>query len=353
MRSSAHDLVMSGSDHRRPAVSVVMATCANAGPLERAITSILDTRYEPLEIIVVENRPPDAGTRRVAEERFAGERIRYVEEPQRGASRARNRGLALAQGDIVSFTDDDVVVDACWVERAVAALTGPDDVACVTGRILPLALATPSQVRFDQFAAFDKGTERRAFRLPESRAADPLFPYLAGHLGSGANFFVGREVAVELGGFDLLLGPGTPTAGGEDLDFFIRLAHAGLTIVYDPAVTLRHDHPDSPAVLRKRAYTYGVGLTAMLGKQLLHGPERLRLLRAIPAGVRYGLDRTSRKNAMKSSDFPWSLELLERLGMLLGPAAYLVSLAGSAVRGMPMIGNLSRRPPRSERLSPS
>jgi GT2 family glycosyltransferase len=319
-----------GESARRAAVSVVVPTCGNAVELERTLASILATRYEPLEVVVVENRPPAPSTRSVVEQGFPGNDVRYVEEPRRGASWARNTGLAQAEGDIVGFTDDDVIVDEDWIHSAVGAFEHASNVACVTGRILPLCLDTPLQMLFDQFSVFDKGSELRVFHLPETRAAQPLFPYTAGHVGSGANIFMQREVALSIGGFDPVLG--TPAVGGEDLDLFIRVVQGGFTIVYDPTVIVLHDHPDSLKDLRRHAYRYGIGLTAMLAKHLLRGPGRLDLLRAIPAGVRYLLDPDSRKNLGKSSDYARSLEMLEYLGMLLGPVAYTFSLAQFAAR---------------------
>lgn len=284
---------------------------------------------------MVENRPPAPATRTLVEDRFAGQAVRYVEEPTPGLSRARNAGLAHADGDIVAFTDDDVVVDERWVHRAVAAFAQAGDVACVTGRILPLMLQTPAQRLFDQLAAFDKGVERRVFRLEETRAVEPLFPYVAGHVGSGANMFVQRDVALRMGGFDPMLGTGTPTLGGEDLDLFIRLAHDGVAIVYDPTVMILHDHPDSLAGIRRHAYSYGIGVTAMLAKQLIRGPQRRQMLQRIPAGVRYALSPNSRKNRQKSSEYPRTLDTLERLGMIVGPWTYLLSLAESVRRSRP------------------
>jgi O-antigen biosynthesis protein len=331
---------------RRPAkqtpVSIVVPTCANTAALERAIASILATRYEPLEVVVVENRPPASSTRRLVEERFAGEPVSYVEEPRRGASWARNTGLARADGDIVAFTDDDVVVDQGWIHSAVGAFELASDVACVTGRILPLALDSPWQRLFEQLAVFDKGSERRVFRLAESRAEEPLFPYVAGHVGSGANIFIRREAALSIGGFDPVLGPGTPAVGGEDLDLLVRFLQGGGAIVYEPSVIIKHDHPDCPNGLRRHAYRYGIGLTAMLGKQLIRGPGRRDLLRAIPRGVRYALNPNSRKNLQKTSDYPRSLDTLERLGMLLGPLAYVLSVAESAVCDRPWLRDLLR-----------
>ena len=86
-----------------------------------------------------------------------------------------------------------------------------------------------------------------------------------------------------------------------------------------------HEHPDGAARLRRQVYGYGVGLGAMLGKQLLAGPQRRDLMRAVPAGVRYLRDPASRKNVGKPSGFPRHLTWLERVGMLLGPVLYLIS----------------------------
>jgi hypothetical protein len=72
---------------------------------------------------------------------------------------------------------------------------------------------------------------------------------------------------------------------------------------------------------------------ALIGKQLLRGPDRRDLLRAIPAGVRYARDPSSRKNAGKPARFPRRIDWLERLGLLFGPIAYLLSLLGRSSSG--------------------
>ena len=102
-----------------------MPTCANPGPLERCLRSILRSEYDDFEVIVVENRPRSADTARMLVERFAREsRLRYVEEPRPSASLARNAGLASAEGEIVAFTDDDVVVDPLWLRASIGRAGG-------------------------------------------------------------------------------------------------------------------------------------------------------------------------------------------------------------------------------------
>ena len=315
-----------------PSLSVVVCTCANAQLTLRCVRALLACEYPSLEVIVVDNRParsPVAAA--LAAELGSDERVCHCTEPRRGLAHARNAGLALARGDLVAFVDDDIVVEPAWAS-AVAAAFQPD-VGCVTGLLLPLALDTPAQELFERFAGFGKGPERRRFEVTTT-AADPLFPYAAGMFGSGANTVIRRSVALKLGGFDVNLGAGTAAAGGEDLDMYVRLMLAGESIVYEPAAIAHHQHPADARGLRRRVFSYGVGLTAMLTKQLLSGP-RMPILRGAPAGVRYMLNPRSRKNAARGEGYPRGLAALELLGMVAGPAAYLRSVLAARAHREP------------------
>jgi GT2 family glycosyltransferase len=249
--------------------------------------------------------------------------VRIIDVPRPGLSNARNAGIGVARGEIVAFVDDDVVVDERWAHTVVGAFDDPS-VGCVTGLIVPLSLGTREQALFDEFAGFGKGTEPQAFDLAAGRRDGTLFPYAAGTFGSGANTAIRTSIARALGGFDCRLGAGTPARGGEDLDMYVRLMLRGERLVYEPSAIVFHEHPDNREGVRERAFGYGVGLTAMLTRQLVAGP-RLRLLRAIPAGIRHALDPRSRKNAGRSATYPRALTALERLGMAFGPIAYALS----------------------------
>jgi GT2 family glycosyltransferase len=314
------------TEGRRSSVSVVVTTCCNPVRLARCLRSILSCSYRDFEVIVVENRPGSGATQRLLAERFAHDsRLRYIEEPDTGLSCARNAGLAVADGELVAFTDDDVIVDKAWIRRSAHAFARGEDIACVTGLILPLELETDSQLLLEQFMSLGKGFSREVFRLPDALERHPLLPYTPGVVGSGANTVLRADTARQLGGFDPRLGTGTVAAGGEDLDLYIRLLRAGHAIAYEPGAIVWHAHPSGMSKLRGQVYCYGVGFGAALTKQVVTGPERLQLLRAVPAGIRYLLDPASSKNAGKTTAYPRRLEWLERLGMLVGPAGYLAS----------------------------
>jgi GT2 family glycosyltransferase len=318
---------------RGPSVSVVATTCRNPVQTERCLRSILACDYREFEVIVVENRPGLPTTPRMLAEQFGDDpRVRYVEEPLHGLARARNAGLKVAHGEVVAFTDDDVIVDSAWVARCAEAFERADDIACVTGLILPLELETDGQLLLEQFAGFSKGFQPRIWRLPAARESHPLLPYTPGVIGSGANTALRADIAAKLGGFDTRLGAGTPAAGGEDLDLYIRLLREGCVVAYEPSVLVWHEHPEALRHFHRRVYRYGVGLAATMTKQLISGPDRRELLSAVPAGLRYALDPVSPKNARKGGDYPRRLNWIERFGMLLGPAAYMASALGTAVR---------------------
>ena len=59
--------------------------------------------------------------------------LRYVREPKVGVSRARNTGLATAQGEIILFTDDDLSPDRNWLWKiGTPLLEGKCDAAVAT-----------------------------------------------------------------------------------------------------------------------------------------------------------------------------------------------------------------------------
>lgn len=89
----------------RDVVSVVIPAYYRNDRLRRAVESVLDQEYEPIELVVVD----DSGDRHaepVAEE-FAGELSYVAHSTNRGAHAARDTGLGHTTGRYVQFLDDD------------------------------------------------------------------------------------------------------------------------------------------------------------------------------------------------------------------------------------------------------
>lgn len=318
-----------------PFASVVVATRERPAELAGCVEALLALDYPAFEIIVVDNAEGESATAALIRSRYgADRRVRYLREERRGASLARNHGLAAARGAIVAFTDDDVRVDRRWLRRLVAGFSAAPNVACVTGLIVPAELETPAQIWFEQFGGFSKGYERRVFDMGPNRPPGRLFPYTVGMFGASASMAVRPEAVLRAGGFDPALGPGTPTLGGEDLALYFELLRSGHSLVYEPAAVARHIHRRDEAALRRQLYGYGMGLSACLTRCVAVRPGRLLevALRA-GAGLGYALSPTSPKNARKAPDYPPELSRIELRGMLAGPLAYLRSRLIARDRG--------------------
>jgi hypothetical protein len=126
-------------------VSVVVCTRNRHDSLATCLASILRCDPAPDEIVVVDNAPSDRNTWELCE-RLPN--IRYLLEPKGGLSRARNAGLAAATGDIVAYTDDDVVVAANWIGALRGGFSDPA-IASVTGIVLPQSLVNEAAFAFE------------------------------------------------------------------------------------------------------------------------------------------------------------------------------------------------------------
>jgi len=250
-----------------------------------------------------------------------------VSEPRPGLARAHNCGLEHVTAPIVAFTDDDVVVDPAWLGSLVDGFGRQSNVGCVTGMIFPLELETPAQDWLEHYAGFNKGFEPKVFDLlGTGRATDPLFPYTAGTLGSGANMAFRADVLRSMRGFDPALGAGTEAKGGDDLAAFFDVIAAGHAIAYEPGAIVYHEHHRTFEVLHRQTFGYGAGLTAYLTKTIVDRPSRVfDMLARAPRAVHHALSPDSAKNERLPSTTPATLVRRERLGMIVGPALYALS----------------------------
>ncbi len=314
-----------------PFVSVIVATRNRAASLGNCLDALLNLAYPNYEIIVVDNAPSDESTAKLIRTHYSavsavGTRVRYVREDRPGLATAHNAGVRATVAPIVAFTDDDVVVDEHWLTELVLGFQSAPNVGCVTGMILPAELETAPQIWIEQYSGFSKGFARKVFDLDMNRPDNPLFPYVAGTMGSGASMAFTRAALEQIGGFDPALGAGSKGVGGDDLAAFFDIVTHGFTLVYNPASLLYHWHRRDYDGLRKQAYGYGVGLFAFLTKTVIDRPTRLLdFVIKLPQGLHYILSAKSPKNRNKQSTYPQELTWVERKGMLYGPLAYLQS----------------------------
>jgi GT2 family glycosyltransferase len=260
-----------------PRVSVVVCTRGRPDDLRRCLRALHACQPQPFEIIVVDNAPVGDETRRIAGE-FPD--IRYRCEPRPGLDWARNRGILDARGDVVSFVDDDVVVDTRWAGAVQQAFARHPAVGAVTGLIAPYELETASQAHFEQHGGFGRGFAPAWIHYPGGM---PWRMLGTGTLGSGANMSFRREVFDRIGLFLPELDTGTRTEGGGDLEILYRTLKHGYPIAYEPRALAWHRHRREPEQFVAQIGSWSIATFAMLESVLRHYPDEAANVR------RYGL----------------------------------------------------------------
>jgi glycosyltransferase involved in cell wall biosynthesis len=227
-------------------ISVIIATRDRAPLLAATLDALARQQradYE-LEIVVVDNASKDDTGGVVEAAARAGSPIVFLHESRPGKSHALNAAVARARGDLLVFTDDDVLPSPTWL-AAYARLFRETGAEFAAGRTLPRWEVPPpawmSPALYGVLAITDGGTERLAIR---DGARDDVMPI-------GANMAVRRCVLDRVGGWNPQLGKLQGTLRtGEDHDFFLRMIQAGCEGVFEPAASVEHRVPADRLRLR-------------------------------------------------------------------------------------------------------
>ena len=190
--------------------------------------------------------------------------VSFIETPQPlSASAAYNLGARVARGTILLFIDADCVAEPDLIAQHLAQIAR--GYRAVGGAYAP---ATPSfWAHCDHISSF-------MFYLPQAPAG--ARPYLL-----NGNLSIDAQLFAQLGGFD----EGYPGAGGEDVEFGLRLQRAGVIQYFHPNAVVHHH---SPRISMERAFhhlaNYGAAHadTRLRHAELLHPSRGYTLAARMP-----------------------------------------------------------------------
>ncbi|MEO1069014.1 MAG: glycosyltransferase family 2 protein [Cyanobacteria bacterium J06638_6] len=218
----------------QPFISAIICTHNRAGYLGAAIASVLEQTYPHYELIVVDNASTD-DTRAVVEGYLPHPRITYIYEGNLGLSTARNRGAAIAQGEILAYLDDDAEACPDWLIALVTAF-GHHPRAAIAGGYISLIWPphrTPpswlSSTLSESLGAYDLGPTIQTITNP-------------GQTPRGLNYAVKKTFLTTVGGFDPQLGRvGTNLLSNEELHLTQQALAAGYEVLFVPQAQVAHN----------------------------------------------------------------------------------------------------------------
>lgn len=216
-------------------LSAIVPTHERPTVLRQCLETLRDQHVDPerFEVVVVDDGSA-SDIAAIVGDVAAGGPIRMLCERQSltGLNGARNRGAAVAGGDVLAFLDDDTLVSPGWAQAMLSAFER-HPCAGVGGKV-KLQLTGPPPpwlaVRRYYLAEYDLGQE------PHWLKGDPV--------PVGANCAVRRSDFERMSGFHLGLDriAGSLVSNG-DTEFFRRLRAAGGRLRYEPNATVVHSVP--------------------------------------------------------------------------------------------------------------
>lgn len=210
-------------------MSVIVPAYNAAGTIGRCLEALAGQTHPPDEVIVVDDGSTD-DTADVAE----GFGVHVIRQRNRGPGAARNRGAAVAQGDILLFTDADCAPGPHWVARMLRAFEDPQ-VAGAKG-----VYGSRQRGLVARFVQLEY--EDRCERMLDAETIDFVDTYSAAYR---------RDVFRSVGGFD------PSFRMDEDQELSFRLAERGHKLVFVPGARVVHLHVTRLSEYARRKFWIG------------------------------------------------------------------------------------------------
>jgi glycosyltransferase involved in cell wall biosynthesis len=239
---------MSNASNR---LSVIICTWNRADPLERTLASLgLQKQVDlaAVEVIVVDNNSKDDTRQRV--DRCAADwppgSLCYAFEPRQGKQFALNRGIAMAHGELLAFTDDDILFDEGWLHAAQRVFADPA-IDLAGGRtLLAWPEGGPPEWYADEMMAVVGGVDL---------GSTALLPAPPDYAPAGANLVARRTLFDRVGLFS------ESHFRHMDFEFGMRCQQAGVGVAYAPSLVV-HAPVDAGCLSRRyfRRWSFKAGI---------------------------------------------------------------------------------------------
>ena len=101
---------------KEPLISIIVPIYRVEEYLDKCLSSIINQTYKNLEIILVNDGSDDNSIKIAKKYAKKDERIKIIEEDNKGLSCARNTGINASTGKYITFVDSDDFIEENYIE---------------------------------------------------------------------------------------------------------------------------------------------------------------------------------------------------------------------------------------------
>jgi len=215
-----------------PLISIILLNYNGEKMLAKCLPSVLQTDYDPFEVIVVDNGSLDGSRDIVSKFQATDKRVSLVRNSSNlGFCIANNIGASRAKGDYLLFLNNDITVEPNWLGELVKVVTKNSSIGAAQPKMLmmdkPTVIDSTGAYLTPYGTLYNRGTlnsDQETF-VPQSEVL----------LATGAALLVRRDLFFKVGKFDPRF-----FIYNEELDLCWRIWLSGSSVVFVPAAVVYH-----------------------------------------------------------------------------------------------------------------
>ncbi|GAB4189637.1 MAG: glycosyltransferase [Coleofasciculaceae cyanobacterium] len=244
-----------------PLISIIIPVCNGEKTIQKTLESVLQQTFKDFEIILINDGSQDSTLDVI--NNIKDEKLRVFSYPNAGVSTSRNRGLALAKGEFISFLDADDLWTPDKLETQLKALQNNSQAA----------VAYSWSDWIDESGQFLRSGGHITVN---GKVFEQLL--VRDFIESGSNPLIRRQALDEVGDFEPSVTP------AEDWDMWLRLA-ARYEFVAVPCVQILYRV--SPLTASFNVWKMEAGSLQTIERAFARVPESVQRLKKETLASRY------------------------------------------------------------------
>ncbi len=230
-------------------ISAIIATYGRNIELMNLLVSISRQSYQEFEVIIIDQNSDNRVSKISHKIEISSKKLKVIKQQKKSLSKARNRGIKQAIGDIYFFPDDDSIIPYNFFSKIVEQF-----------KKVP-------QIDFISVPVLEKDYELSKFNRDQYKK---ITVKNARILTTATSILYKKQIITDIKSFDNHFGLGGIFESSEDLDFVLRVLYKGYEGRFYTSTFVIHKNPAKVynANTAKRAYRYNRGFGALVRKHI-------------------------------------------------------------------------------------